>query len=301
MASLENKRILVAGAGLVGSALIDELLRSGNEVFVLSRFRDEMKRADFQSRGAKTFIVDVAKTSYEQVPGLPCEFDVVFHQIAVMVGAEDDREYSWQANCYSVGRLIDYCRGSGAFVIASTGGVYPVGDDPRKETDALGAAGTYNATKVGMEALARYLCEKHGIPLALLRYHWPYSAVEGMIPGFAATVLSSEPIEINCRVRSVVHPVWIDDVVRMTIAAAARAALPPYVVNIAGEEPVEREELIERVGKALGVTPILLGTDVPKISHVADLDKMHADFGKCGVSLDEGIRRVVEKVRASTP
>lgn len=291
---MKNKRILVAGAsGLVGGALVNELLKAGNKVWALARFRDASRRAALENLGVKTFAVDVGTSDFAEIPGLPREYDVVFHEIALMMEAEDNRPYTWQVNAYSAPRLVEFCRGSGQFVIASTGGLYPAGDQARKEGDALGAAGTYGATKIAMEALATYVCHQHKLPLALLRYHWPYSEMGGMVASVARQIANGETFEINRINRSILHPMWIGDTIRMTIAAADRASTEPYVVNMAGEEPIEREELIHKVAAALGRKAVTVDKDFPKISHIADLTKMHADFGKCEVGLDDGIRRVV--------
>ncbi|MBX7245135.1 MAG: NAD(P)-dependent oxidoreductase [Candidatus Sumerlaeaceae bacterium] len=291
---ISGQKILVAGAsGLIGSALIEALLPGKNEIHGVARFRDKAIQTRLEEQGVKTYAADVATTDFAKIPGLPKKFDIVFHELAIMLEAEVDRNYTFESNAFSVGRMIEHCADSGVFVIASTGGVYPASDNPAKETDPLGAGGTYGASKIAMEALATFLCQQHRRPLALLRYHWPFSLTRGIVPMWAGMIARREPIEVNTRIRSVVHPMWIGDTVRMTLAAVEKASSAPYIVNMAGDEVMEREALIHRIAQAMGKEPAIKEGEIPFVSHVAELTRMKADFGEVEVTLEEGIRRVV--------
>lgn len=294
-----GKDVLVIGAsGLIGGAICEELLDRGAEVYAIARFRQSGLREAFEKTGLRAFAADVADFTFPEIPDLPRHFDLVIHEAAIMLQAEEDRPYTWRTNAYSVAATIERFRDSGGFVIASTGGAYPVGEQARREGDPLGCGGTYGATKIAMEGLATYLANVHKLKIALLRYHWPFDESRGMVATVASQIWRDEEIEVDRGNRSIVHPMWIGDTVRMTLAAPKYlSAGEPYIVNIAGEEPIEREALIHRIAAGLGKEPRFREAKLPCISHVANLDKMHTDFGHCEVSLDDGIARVAAELK----
>lgn len=284
---MRDQKIMVTGAtGLIGSHLALALAHE-NRVFGLARFSNPALRETLQNAGVTPITFDAA---HGEVAALPNDFDYIFHELVMWHG---DWAVVRETNVNFIGKLMEHCRSAKGCIIGSTGGVYPPSIDLQSEESTLGSTGQYGVSTLGKEFLVNYLCERRQIPTVILRYYWPYSTTKGVPFNLKTQIMASTPIDLSQSRQY--QPLYIDDCVQATIAAAGHVAVPVQVFNVGGAEIVTHRELACRVGEALGITPTFLGEEPPKDhlpSHLGDFTKMHNMLGVPQLSLDEGIRRV---------
>src|SRR5262249_13871715 len=106
-------------------------------------------------------------------------------------------------------------------------------------------------------------------------------------------VARGEPVSVYPGVRNVHTPLFEDDYVEKTIAAAGIAKVGAEIVNVGGTEPVTTQEYCRMAGEMLGKEPIFVENS-KAWPICADTTKMLKLLGPNKVSMREGIRRTLE-------
>jgi len=101
------------------------------------------------------------------------------------------------------------------------------------------------------------------------------------------------PVSVYPGARNVHTPLFEDDYVEKTIAAAAIARAPAEIVNVGGTEPITTQEYCAIAGELLGRKPVFIENS-KSWPIWADTTKMVRLLGPNRVSMREGIRRVIE-------
>ena len=291
---MNGKRVLVAGAsGFVGSALVLQLCKDGNEVYGLARFRDSALREQLESAGVGIIQRDVHT---ERIDDLPGDFDYVFSELAMLRNCDANPEEAYDVNSYFVGRLMQQCRGASGVVLASTGAVYLPGPSALDENGTIGPRNAYSTSKFGGEVLGRFLCELWQIPTCILRYYYPYGPTGGIIYRWARQIAEGQEILMNRSYTPRYNPTYISDCVRFTMNAAALCSTPASVINIGGAEELIQPELIAIIGQLLGMEPKFRETEEVPSFWVGDIGLMKRLLGAPAVTLRDGIAKVVQAI-----
>lgn len=291
---LNDKKILVSGAsGLVGSELCWQLAGQ-NEVWGLAGFRNPAMKEQLESLGVNIIQKDITR---ESIADLPRNFDVIFHELVILYEAYVDPKQTQNANAFFTGKLMEHCHESGMIVLASTGGVYSAATEYMKEDAAPGPQGWYSTSKLGMEYIGAYMSRKYQIPGIILRYFWPYGPQQGRITRMMKAINNREEICISSSQEDRYQPIFIEDLARLTIESLNRVDMDPPVYNIAGLEEITWSQMATMIGEELGVEPVFKKEDKPRLSHLADLQRMKEEIGNPRVTLKEGIHRVREALK----
>lgn len=172
---------LTGGAGYIGSAAAETLLRAGHQVTVYDSLvkgyaqavpqRARFLQADLADRGA----LEAALASQA--------YDAVMHFAAFIEAGEsmqDPGKYFYNNTALSIG-LVEACVRAGVrrFVLSSTAAVYQSSDVPLTEEAPLGPANVYGQTKLMIEETLEWYRRVHGLRYAALRY---FNAA-GALPG----------------------------------------------------------------------------------------------------------------------
>jgi nucleoside-diphosphate-sugar epimerase len=290
MSQLSGKRVLVTGAsGLVAFPVARELAKD-NEVFAVARFSDPAQKRLIEEAGATPVSFDLAD---HDLSPLPDDIDVVINY-AVLPWTHHD---AYDVNAGAVGRLARRYRDAEAFVQGTTGSLYEYqGERPLREDDPYGLHSSienYSASKIAAEFLLKHISEDYELPVTLVRIFSFYGPRGGAITGRVDQVAAGKPVSVYPGVRNVYTPLFEDDYVEKTIAAAGIAKVGAEIVNVAGTEPVTTQDYCEMAGELLGKTPIFVENS-RAWPIWGDTTKMIALLGPNKVSMREGIRRVVE-------
>lgn len=290
MAQLSGKRVLVTGAsGLVAFPVARELAKT-NEVYAVARFSNPDQQRQLEAEGARTIAFDI---SDPDLSPLPKSVDIVINY--AVLGPKDPKVY--EVNAGATGRLASKYRDCEAFVHGSTGSLYQYqGERPLREDDPYGlhsSTEAYAASKIAAEFLLKQLSLEFGLPTVMVRIFSFYGPRGGGVTQRIDQVARGEPVSVFPGVRNVHTPMYEDDYVEKTIAAAGIAKSPVEIVNLGGPEAVTTQDYCEIAGEMLGKKPTFVENSTAWPIW-ADTTKMEQLLGPCKVSVREGARRVIE-------
>ena len=307
-------RVLVTGvAGFIGSRVASHLLRADHEVVgvdALTTYYDPaIKRRNVQRlerhRGFQFVESDLLEDTWVWAVD---HVDAVLHH-----AAEPGVRASWEhfdryvdRNVHATQRLLELVRERPLrrFVMASSSSVY--GDAlhfPTREDVLPQPFSPYGVTKMAAEQLCHVYARNWGVPTVTLRYFTVYGggqrpdmAVQRMIQA-ARHGLTFKIFGQGTQERDLTH---VDDVARANLAALEHPLDPGECLNVAGGDHVTVNELLERVGKAVG-SPVPAETLEAKPGDVrrtgADTSRARQRLGvEPATGLEEGIAEQVDWV-----
>ena len=235
-------RVLITGAGLIGTHTARELIERGDEV----TFFDFAPRPDY-IRQVTGWDLPVIRGDVRDLAALVDAFqrvrpECVIHLAASVGEANIDNVYAgFQVNLVAAINVAEAARLASArrLVHASTQALY-VGEDPKDllhEDSPLDSRGrVYNASKLGCEHVLRTYAARHKIELALLRFAgvYGYYSVAGG-PGVAVQqavwdAMADKPVEL--KVYESVDFIYAKDLANGIALAAHTAPLPHQVYNL---------------------------------------------------------------------
>jgi UDP-glucuronate 4-epimerase len=290
MTNLSGKRVLITGAsGLVAFPIAVELAKA-NETYAVARFSDPEQKRMLEAAGVRTIAFDMANPDLSP---LPKSVDVVINYGVLPPSHKD----AYEVNAGATGRLASRYRDCEAFVHGSTGSLYEYqGERALREDDPYGlhsSTENYAASKIAAEFLLKHLSVEYNMPTVMVRIFSFYGPRGGGVTQRVDQVAKGLPVSVYPGVRNVHTPLYEDDYVEKTIAAASIARAPAEIINVGGTEAVTTQEYCEMAGEMLGKTPIFIENS--KAWPIwADTTKMVELLGPNKVSVREGVRRLVE-------
>ena len=172
---------VTGGAGYIGSATAEALLKAGHSVTVYDSLITGHKNA--VPKGA-TFIQASLEDSHALAEALTAEkFDAVMHFAAFIEAGESMKKPGrfYQNNLVNSLHLIETAVKADVrrFVLSSTAAVYQSSDEPLNENSPLGPTNVYGHTKLVIEQTLDWYCQIHGLHYAALRYFNACGALPG--------------------------------------------------------------------------------------------------------------------------
>jgi nucleoside-diphosphate-sugar epimerase len=277
--------IVTGGAGFIGSHLVDELLRRGDEVVCiddLSRGSDKNLESAQKSKNLQFVKGDL--TSLEFANSSICDADLVYH-LAAVNGTKffyEKPRYVIETNIKSTENVLSAAAKHGIkkIVFSSTSEVYGRQSIfPTPETAELifdppdVARWSYAVSKLSDEHLCYSYAKEFGISVTCVRIFntygprllgTPYGQVVSI---FVKNVLSGNEIEIFGDGEQTRSFCYVSDTVNGIISSGNNIAKGAAVFNIGSESEVSINRLAEMVISACGSSP----RDV-KIRHLPALE-----------------------------
>lgn len=235
-------RVLITGAGLIGTHTARELIERGDEV----SFFDFAPRPDY-IRHVVGKDVPVVRGDIRDLAALvdgmqQVRAECVIHLAASVGEANINNVYAgFQVNLVAAINVAEAVRLTGVrrLLHASTQAVYS-GENPnellREDSPIDCRERVYNASKIGCEHVLRTYSAKHSIELALLRFAgvYGYYSVAGG-PGVAVQqavwdAMAGKPVTLN--VYETVDFIYAKDLANGIALAAHTSPLPHNVYNL---------------------------------------------------------------------
>jgi len=313
------KTVLVTGAaGFIGSHLCERLLGRGDRVAGLDCFNDyydpAIKRANLTTAQANERFslheADICERDLLFEVFRTVRPDVVVH-LAARAGVRPsllDPQLYHEVNVKGSQNLLDACREYpiSNLVFASSSSVYGGSERiPFREDDPVhGPVSMYAATKRMNELQAHVHSHLYGLNVSMMRFftvYGPRQRPDMAINKFTKMISAGQPIPMFGDGSTRRDYTYIDDI----IDGLERAVDRPFryeIFNLGESETTELRELVQIMGEALGIEPIiephpLQPGDVP-ITY-ADITKSRELLGyDPQVKIPEGVRRYVEWYRA---
>jgi nucleoside-diphosphate-sugar epimerase len=321
------KVLVTGGTGFTGKALVRRLIEMGHQVVALD-YKEGLKTQEIREWGADVILgsvtdMDVVRRAVEGA-------EVVHHVAAAFREMDVPERHYYEVNVEGTRNVLQAALDAGVrkVIYCSTCGVHGNVDHPPAGEDApIRPADYYQRTKWEAEPVAREFFER-GLRTTILRP----AAIYG--PGdperfyliFKRVAGGTFPMFGNGR--TLYHPLYIDNLVDAFILAMEEGRGDGEAYLIADEHYIEIEDLVRRVGKALGVDvriphypvwPVVVaghivekackpfGINPPIFPRRVDwyrqnrafrIDKARRDLGyQPRVGIDEGLRRTAEWYR----
>ncbi|HNS81119.1 MAG TPA: NAD(P)-dependent oxidoreductase [Kiritimatiellia bacterium] len=246
-------RILVTGGtGFTGKALVRRLLNDGHSVIAMD-YKEGIKTQELRDWGAEVVIGSV--TDREVVKQCMKGVEVVQHVAAAFREMNVPESYYDEVNVGGTRICLEEAMAAGVkkFIYCSTCGVHGnVKNPPTDEAHNIAPADYYQQTKYNAEPVVKSFHEK-GLPCVILRPSAIYGpgdperffmiyrrAAKGVFPMFGGG-------------KTLYHPVYIDNLVDAMVLAMAPGKGDGKVYLIADAEYIPIEDLVKRIGKAMGI------------------------------------------------
>lgn len=292
MANIKNKRILITGGtGFIGAQLI-QLLSKNNELFCIGKKKVGSKI----ERNAIYIKHDLSDPLNNCNP--PDDIDIIIH-LAASLGksASEDKIKTYKVNTLSTLELLEYAKEASVdlFLYASTGGVYGYGKQPFKESDPPSPIDFYTLTKYESELLVNSYNES--FITIILRYFFPYGPGQKgrLIPNLVESIMQGRSILINDRGGPMINPIYITDVVQLTINTLTLKRSD--IFNIGGLEKYTIAEISDLIGEYISKKIIYKRIDeMPSGSLIGDVTKIINNFNFKFVPFSEGLTSTIEYI-----
>lgn len=311
-----NTILVTGGAGFIGSHVCEALLARGDRVRVVDNFNDfydpSIKRGNaklLEAAGAEVLegdIRDEALLDRVLVDDAP---DAVIH-LAAMAGVRPSlldplhyEDVNVRATLLMLERLKT--RPATRFVFASSSSVYGANEKaPFSEIDDIHRPiSPYAATKRAGELHCFTYHHLYGIPTSCLRFftvYGPRQRPEMAIHKFVRMTLAREPIPVFGDGSTRRDYTFVADIVDGVVKALDHCA-GYEIYNLGESDTISLAEMIEVVGEACGVEPIIDRQDMQPgdvVITYADVTKAKERLGYApSTDIRTGIRRFVEWYR----
>ncbi|GAB4494871.1 MAG: UDP-glucose 4-epimerase GalE [Anaerolineales bacterium] len=172
---------ITGGAGYIGSATAEALLKAGHSVTVYDSLVTGHRQAVPQ--GARFIHADLSDTLALAIALKEEKYDAVMHFAAFIEAGESMKDPAkfFRNNLINSLTLIEAVVKAGVprFLLSSTAAVYQSSDEPLTEESPLGPTNTYGYTKLAIEQSLDWYRQIYGLHFAALRY---FNA-SGALPG----------------------------------------------------------------------------------------------------------------------
>ena len=305
-----TKALVTGGAGFIGSHLVDELLENGYDVAVVDNLSSgQLRNLNHQATFHHAELNDVRLNQIIQRE----RPEIVFHLAAQSSVRQSslDPVADADANVMGTIRLVAAAAAEGVekIIFSSTGGAI-YGDPetiPCDEDTPINPLTPYALSKYVGEQYLELFNETYGLDYTILRYANVYGPGQnpdgeaGVIAIFAGMMLSERRPQIYGDGLQQRDFVYVSDVVRANLAAVNKGHGRTY--NIGTGQQVSVEQIYQMLQQITGFEqePDYRPKRTGEVLNIA-LDSARAQQElrwTPEVSLEEGLRRSVEYVRAS--
>ncbi|HLG17487.1 MAG TPA: SDR family NAD(P)-dependent oxidoreductase [Blastocatellia bacterium] len=306
----EYKVLVTGGAGLVGSHIVDELVKEGARVVILDNFvRGKIEHLDWARANGHVEVVEAdlrdGDAAREAIHGV----DYVFHQAAAWLRlCQETPRLSLEVNINGTYNLLEACVDAGVkkIVAASSSSVYGEGLYlPTDETHPFNNDLFYGASKITNEQHYRAFYKRYGLDFVALRYlnvygpRQPYEAAYmDVIMQFLNRIDSDLPPVVRGDGSATVDLIYVGDVALANVMAMKNCVTNEFFNVASGRETTLKELaclLIRLCGKEGKLEPEFQMMDSGLVSRRwGDPTKARKMLGfEATTSVEEGMRRVI--------
>ena len=314
-----GKTVVVTGAGgFIGSHLVEQLIAEGAHVRAMLRYTSRGQRGclDLLPDAA---IAELAITmgdvrDFDAVREVMRGADAVFH-LAALIGIPYSYEHPQEVidtNIIGTSNVLIAAKELGTIervVLTSTSEVYGSAlRVPMDETHPLQAQSPYSATKIAADALGLSFHRSFAMPVTIVRpfnAYGPRQSARAVIPVIITQAVTGETLRLGT-LDTTRDFTFVEDTARGFVAVAGADAALGEVVNVGSGTEVTIREIVRKVGEMLGRELAVEGDEQRMRPAKSEVSRLLSDSARAErvagwraeISLDEGLRRTVEWVRA---
>ena len=312
-----SRIVVTGGAGFIGSHIVDELVKTGYEVYVL----DDLSTGSmtnlsehFDTSLLHTKVGDIANIA--ELLSDVSEIDTVFHEAAIasVPRSVSDPLLVHEVNMNSSMKVLDFCvkKRVRRLVFASSSAVYgAVKKPPAIEDLHCEPESPYGASKLAVEGYLKAYNKAYGLETVALRYFNVFgprqklSDYSGVITLFINKLLHHERPTIygdGTQTRDFVH---VRDVARANILAMDSDDAIGESFNVASGKQVSILRLFEMIRELTGEHDIVpdFASNRPGdlLGSPLSIEKIQRKLGyKPKVELEQGLEELIESIKTSS-
>lgn len=296
--------LVTGGAGFLGAALSNYLVRHGHSVRVL----DDLSAGDAARLDPAVSFTRGDVEDKPKVWRLLNKIDCVYHlaaRVSVPESVLYPKEYN-RTNVSGTVAIMEAMRDAGIkrVVLASSGAVYGRQSAPLvSETLLPRPDSPYAASKLAAESYVRTIGEMWNIETVALRIFNAYGPGQPIpptyppvIPQFLRQILQHGSVVVYGEGGQTRDFIFVDDVVRALVAAATAAGINQQVINIGTGVGTSIRQLIDILERVTGCQAQIITNSAGTAgvsALVADTKKAHDLLGfEAKISLAEGLARL---------
>jgi len=303
------KYLVTGAAGFIGSNIVEELVRRGEEVRALDNLStgriSNLDRVMSSIQFIRGDVTDEA-TLAQAVGGV----DYVLHQAALPSVPRSVQEplASHEANATGTLKLLIAARDAGVkrVVYASSSSVYGNSPTlPKQESMPTDPLSPYAVNKLAGEQYCKVFWLVYSLPTVALRYfnvfgprQDPKSQYAAVIPAFITAMLEGKRPKIYGDGRQSRDFTYVSNVVSANLLACEREEAVGSALNIACGKRITLLELVDKINDLLGtkLEPIFEPERPGDVKHsLADISQAEGKLGyKTQVHLQEGLARTID-------
>jgi UDP-glucose 4-epimerase len=310
---IRGKRLVViGGAGLIGSHVVDELVREDvGEIVVFDNFSRGTQenlagaltddRVRVYALGGDILRTDILDSALKDADG-------VFHLAALwLLHCQEYPQSAFEVNIRGTFNVLESCVANNVerLVYSSSASVY--GDaieEPMTEEHPFNNENFYGATKIAGEAMAHAYFHRYGLPFVGLRYMNVYGPRQDYRGAYIAVIMKmldsidrGEPLVIYGDGSQAYDFVYVGDCGQANVCAMkAESTDRFYNVGTGVRTTIEElaETLLEITGTDVGIRYEPEGVSFVK-NRIGGIERAEAELGfRAGTGLKEGLQALVE-------
>jgi UDP-glucose 4-epimerase len=299
--------LITGGAGFLGAALSNRLLRQGHHVRVL----DDLSTGNPNALNPEVHFTRGDINDRPKLWTLLQDIDCVYH-MAARVSVPESILFPRDYNMVNVGgtvTLMEAVRDAGTprVVLASSGAIYGEQDEPMMSEDMPPHPGSpYAVSKLSSEWYVRTIGALSGIQTLCLRIFNAYGPGQHIpashppvIPNFIRQSRQNGTLVFHGDANQTRDYVYVDDVVNAMVSAGTILGIDQEVINIGSGVETSVRELANRVIALTGTRP----EEVYNPRQSGGISRISADISLAGklltytplIPLEMGLRLTLEK------
>ena len=294
---MTEKRILVTGAtGMMGRA-VARRLASTHRVFGVARFGDAAIRRSLENAGVECIPFDLCVDDLSALPG---GIQVLMHFAVSWNCTPEAFAPALAFNGFLIGRMLDRWPDLEQFVLGSTVAVYTgAGRYDLTENSPTVPGTVYGTTKLAGDVIACSIAQRRHLPGAILRYWFPYTDEPGVASdsyqALVRRLAEGKPFRLSRDFAGCQQPLFIDDLVRITVDSLRFADPAPFLLNVSGPERLTLREVVTTLGEVFSTAPVIEEGGQESINLISgsyDLTRLETTCGGGGVLFRQGLQRL---------
>ena len=309
---------ITGGAGFIGSTLAEDLLKDGQKVITIDNFcdfynpiiKEHNVKELLKNENFKLYKNDIRDKNAIKKIFDENKIDIVMH-LAAMAGVRPSIENPilyQEVNCLGTQNILEEMRAHDVknLVMASSSSVYGnCKEVPFKESMIVDyAISPYAATKKANEVMTHVYHKLFDFNVIMLRFftvYGPKQRPDLAINKFTRLMLEGKEIPMFGNGTTSRDYTYIDDIVD-GIKKSCNYVLENQdvyeILNLGNSSPVSLKEMINIIGKAVGIEPIIKQLPMQP----GDVERTYADISKAKeligyepkISFEKGIEKFIE-------